>query len=55
MSTLRTPGPDDILCQCGETFQSRSGWDAQGLFTDLDDCSGIKNHYEAPKKCWVYP
>lgn len=42
-----------IECQCGEAWQTKEGWDAQGLFEDIqrDGRWLIKLHRLPPEKC----
>jgi hypothetical protein len=44
-----------IDCQCGEAWQSKSGWEAQGLMEDVKvgRIWKMKRHLLPPEKCVV--
>jgi ribosomal protein L32 len=37
-----------LKCQCGETWQSKAGWDAQGLFEDLPNGNMMLHNLTEP-------
>lgn len=45
---------DVLPCHCGRAWQSREGWDAQGLCEDVEEKDGTWSelyHNLAPKRC----
>lgn len=54
--TFRGLIPGRVKCQCGEAWQSKDGWAAQGLFEDVPPGDGSKEwgmkiHRLAPEMC----